>query len=138
MAFGLDDVLGAGLAIINKIIPDPAQRAQMELELIKLKQAGELKDIEVAFALAKGQIDTNIAEASGNSFFQKGWRPYIGWVCGTGLAYQYLAHPFLVWVCLYKGIATPPELNMETLMTLLFGMLGLGVMRTTEKIKSVN
>ena len=66
-------------------------------------------------------------------FFTRGWRPFIGWVCGCGLAYQFLLRPLLIGF-LQRDF---PSLGMDTLLTLLCGMLGLSAMRTTEKVQGV-
>lgn len=138
MAFGLDDAIGAGLSIINKFIPDPAERARMELEVFKAKQAGDFKELDASLQLATGQMEVNKVEAASESLFKSGWRPFIGWICGTGLGYQFLLRPFLVWYSINHGWLAPPDLDMGTLLTLLGGLLGLGVMRTVEKSKGVN
>jgi hypothetical protein len=133
MAFGLDDAIAAGLSIVNKFIPDPAERARMELEVFKAKQAGDFKELDASLQLAQGQIDTNKIEAASESLFKSGWRPYIGWICGNGLAYQFLVYPILV-----SYLPKIVQLDMGTLLTLLGGLLGLGTLRTVEKVKSVN
>lgn len=79
-----------------------------------------------------------VPEPAVASFFTAGARPFILWICGAALAYQYLLCPLAVWVCLLTGhpVAKPPVLD-DTLYQLLFGMLGLGGLRTVEKIKGV-
>jgi hypothetical protein len=129
---GLGSVFDFGSKVIDKIWPDPAQRDAAKLELFKAQQAGEFKEMEQAFELAKGQIAINTAEATNPSVFTSGWRPFIGWVSGTGLAYQFLIYPVLI-----AFIPKIVQLDMGTLLTLLLGMLGLGAMRTTEKVKGV-
>ena len=77
-------------------------------------------------------------EASSTNWFIAGWRPAAAWTCVAGLAYQFLAFPGLVWACVNFGWTSPPALDMGTLNTLLFGMLGLTTARTAEKIKGVH
>ena len=118
-------VLDIGGKLIDRLWPDATQAAQAKLELIKLQQSGELAQIA-------GQLEVNKVEAANPNVWVSGWRPYIGWVCGTGLAYQLLIYPILVaWVPKIQ------QLDMGTLLTLLAGLLGLGAMRTTEKLQGV-
>lgn len=138
MAFGLDDIIGAGLDIINKFIPDPAAKAQAAYQMAQLQQQSEFKELDAQIAEINSQTDTNKVEAANTSVFVAGWRPFIGWICGCGLAYQFFVITLLTWLSAIIHIPAPPELDMGTLVTLLLGMLGLGGMRTFEKINGVN
>lgn len=138
MAFGLDDIIGQGLAIINKFIPDPAQKAQAAFQMAQLQQQTEFKELDAQIAEIQSQTDTNKAEATNASIFVAGWRPFVGWVCGAGLAYQYLVDPLISWVAAIEHWPLPPSLDLSTLITMLGGMLGFGAMRTVEKINGVN
>lgn len=90
-------------------------------------------------AARKDQADVNKAEAGSTSVFVAGWRPFIGWVCGIGLGTQFLVAPLATWIAALCGKAIMfPPLDLGTLGTLLFGMLGLGGMRTYEKVNGVN
>ena len=125
-------VLDIGGKLIDRLWPDPATRDAAKLEMLRLQQSGELAQLASETTLAKAQADINQAEASNPATFVSGWRPFIGWVCGSGLAYQFIVYPIL--------IAWAPkivQLDMGTLLTLLAGMLGLGALRTTEKLKGV-
>jgi hypothetical protein len=127
MAFGIDDAIAAGLKVLDKFVPDPQAKAKAESELRASLQAWD-----------KSQTDVNAVEAANPNLFVSGWRPFIGWVCGAALAYQYAAAPLLMWVAssLHIPLTTPPKLD-DTLWQLVFAMLGLGGMRTFEKIKGV-
>ena len=127
---GLFDVVGK---VADRLWPDPAKKAEAQLEVLKMQQAGEFKQLDADLQLALAQSDVNKVEAAAPDFFTRGWRPFIGWVCGMGLAYQFLVRPLLIGTL---GLAYP-ALETETLLTLLFGMLGLGAYRTAEKIKGV-
>jgi hypothetical protein len=84
----------------------------------------------------KAQIEVNKVEAGSSSLFVSGWRPFVGWTCGVALCYHFVLQPFLMFVLL--SIGNPMELpvfHMETLTTVLMGMLGLGGLRTYEKVK---
>jgi len=79
------------------------------------------------------QTKINEVEAKHRSVFVAGWRPFIGWVCGFALAYNFIIRDLFIWVIDPETV--PPALQMEHLMTVLFGMLGLGGLRTYEKLK---
>ncbi len=80
------------------------------------------------------QTRINEVEAKHRTVFVAGWRPFIGWVCGVALAYNFVIRDFAIWVFGIEQV--PPALQMEHLMTVLVGMLGIGGMRTFEKIKN--
>lgn len=125
--------------VADKIWPDPEKKAQAQLELLKMQQAGDFKELEANLLLAQGQMDINKVEAGSSSLFTSGWRPAVGWVCASGLGYQLLLRPIGGWIALnwFNWTSLPPALELDTLMSLLFGMLGLGAYRTIEKVKGV-
>lgn len=93
-----------------------------------------LKQLDQASATQQGQIEINKTEAAHPSLFVSGWRPGIGWVCVAAFAYQFVAYPFLVWYCTIKALPHPPALH-DVLWELTCGMLGLGSLRSIDKIK---
>lgn len=111
--------------VVNKIWPDKTEQEKAELI--------------AAVSLVQGQLEVNKAEATNTNMFVAGWRPFVGWICGSALAYTYLLYPLLIWVSTIWFPATiPPVLgNNEMLYELLFGMLGMGALRTFEKVKGV-
>jgi hypothetical protein len=117
----ISSALDLGSKLIERLFPDPAQKAAAQLELLKLQQSGELTEIS-------GQLEINKVEASNPNMFISGWRPFIGWVCGTALVVQYIVRPFLPSI---------PSLDMETLMPLVVTLLGMAGYRTFEKTKGV-
>lgn len=117
--------LDIGGKLIDRLWPDPAQANVAKLELFKLQQSGELSQIA-------GQLEINKVEAANPNVFVSGWRPFIGWICGVGLAYQFLIYPILI-----AFVPKVQQLDMGTLITLLGGLLGLGTMRTVEKLNGV-
>ena len=127
--------LEVGLKLLEKLIPDPQAKAQAQLELLKLEQAGEFKELDLDMQGRLAQADINKAEANSGDAFRAGWRPLVGYICALGLGYQLLARPLLEWLSMSLGWAIPPPLETDTLLTLLFGMLGLGAYRTVEKVK---
>jgi len=131
---GIFDLAGK---VFDKLFPNPEEKAKAQLELFKLQQEGAFRELEANLQLAQGQMEINKAEAESPDFFRGGWRPFIGWVCGWGLAYQFLIRPILTFILMVAEtkVQTLPSLELDTLMTLLFGLLGLGAMRTAEKLK---
>ena len=82
------------------------------------------------------QIELNKVEAQHKSRFTSGWRPFIGWVCGIALLYNFIIRDIVSYILIVNNpeAALPPELAMTHLMTVLMGMLGLGSLRTVEKL----
>ncbi len=123
-------------SIIDKLIPDPQAAADAKLKALDMAQKGELAALDADLKLALGQMEVNKAEAS-TDLFRGGWRPFCGWICGAGLGYTFLLKPLLPWAVGLFGVAVPmlPAIDSDALMALLFGMLGLGGLRTYEKVK---
>lgn len=119
-----------GKTIIDRLFPDPAKKAEAELELLKLTQAGDLQKVI-------GQLEINAREAQSASVFVAGWRPFSGWVGGLGLFYAAIGHPLLGYFAVVKGWPVPPTIDTEVLLYVLGGMLGLGTLRTYEKKQGV-
>jgi hypothetical protein len=124
----ITDVVGK---VIDRAWPDPSQAAAAKLQLMTLQQNGELAQIT-------GQLSINQAEASNKSLFVSGWRPFIGWVCGAACAWNWVG------LAMFKfGMSAaghPVTLNaadISEMMPVLTGMLGLGGLRTFEKINNV-
>lgn len=138
MAFGIDDIIGAGLKILDKVIPDPAAKAAAQQEWLRMEQAERLAVLGAEQAQAQGQIDVNKAEAASGSTFVGGWRPFIGWICGAALLYKFLLAPIGYWFAVMAGHPEwlPPVLDAQ-IWELVLGMLGLGGLRTYEKMKGV-
>lgn len=127
---GIFDIFGK---VFDRVWPDESKKAEAQMMLLKMQQEGAFKQIEADLSLALAQSDTNKIEAAAPDLFTRGWRPFIGWVCGMGLAYQFLLRPLLIGTTGHPY----PALETDTLLTLLFSMLGLGAYRTAEKIKGV-
>ncbi len=127
MAFGFDDAIAAGLKVLDKFIPDPEAKAKAETELR-----------ESLMQWDQGQMKVNEAEAGNASIFVSGWRPFVGWTCGVAFAYHYVLQPVALFVAaLFGKTVVLPAFAMESLLTVLLGLLGLGGMRTYEKFKGV-
>ena len=84
----------------------------------------------------KAQLEVNKVEAGHTSKFVSGWRPFTGWVCSVAMAYHFILQPLLTFVLYTFGNEVVlPTFDMTTLTTVLLGMLGLGGMRSFEKVK---
>ena len=132
-------VIEAGIKVIERIFPDPTEAAKAKLELFKLQQEGTLAELASETTIAEKQAEINIAESNSASLFRNGWRPAVGWICALGLSYQFIARPSMNFILAIFGYNVEMgALELETLMTLLFGMLGLGWFRSQEKINGVS
>lgn len=120
--------------VIDKIWPDKNEAEKAKLKLFELQQSGELAQLAALQKSDEGQNEVNKIEAQSDSLFKSGWRPAVGWVCVIGLVYTFFAQPLLAWASVNFNWETPPNLELEQLLTLLFGMLGLGYYRTREKL----
>lgn len=134
--FVLTSVLELGRNILDKVFPDPQARAQAEMELLRLQQEGAFKELDAALQRDLAQANINAIEAGSSNLAIAGWRPAVGWVCVFALAYQYLARPLLPWAMNASGHPVPdmPDLD-QGLMELVFLMLGMGGLRSFDKLK---
>lgn len=128
-------LIEAGMKILDKVIPDPQAKLEAQYKLLALQQAGEFKEIDAQLQMAQGQIDINKIEAANSSVFVSGWRPAMGWTCVAIFFANYIGVPFLSWLSPLLDIPPPPRLDLGEVLPVLLGMLGLGTMRMTEKIK---
>jgi hypothetical protein len=124
---------GPALSLLEKVIPDKKQREKLAHELATMAERH-------AHETALAQIEVNKIEAGSGSNFKGGWRPAIGWICGAAFAYHFVVQPLLIFLIVTFGGEVPdlPKFEMEALMTVLLGLLGLGSLRTFEKYKHVD
>ena len=129
-------LLGIGSKVIDKIFPDPAQRDAAKLELLKMQQAGELAQLAADTNLMIEQLKVNQAEAQNPSVLVSGWRPMIGWVCGAACAWNWIGLPIVKLGLAIAGhqINLAPA-DLTEMLPILMGMLGLGGLRTLEKLQ---
>ncbi len=120
-------VLDIGGKLIDKLWPDPAQRDAAKLELMRLQMSGEL-----------AQIAVNTEEAKSSSIFVAGWRPSIGWICSAACGWNWIGMPITKIVLVSFGVSTEALMpaNLSEMLPILIGMLGLGGLRTVEKLNS--
>lgn len=132
---GLGSLFGLVTKVIDKIFPDKDQADKVKLEMLKMQQEGALKELELEYNLMMKQIDVNVEEAKSEKWWKAGARPFVIWVCGFALAYNYVLMPFIVWTtkAFFPNVPDMPTLDYGELMTLLLGMLGIGTMRTIDK-----
>lgn len=117
--------------IIERIAPDSTSKAKAEAEFLTLIQTQ-------SFQTVLAQLEVNAKEAQHPNIWVSGWRPFAGWICGTGLLYSSMLHPLLSWLAAIKGWPLPPTADTEVLWVVLTGMLGIGTFRTIEKSKGVS
>jgi hypothetical protein len=121
--------------LIDRLFPNKDAQAKERAELMLQAQQIDLQ-------LAQAQNAVNQAEATSTSIFVAGWRPFIGWTCGVAFAYKFVVQPFLIFLLIacdskfdYHAL---PVLDWSDMGTVLMGILGLGGMRTVEKIKGAS
>ena len=133
---GIGSIFDFGSKVIDKIWPNADDAAKAKLAMLQLQQEGAFKELEANLEIAKGQMVVNTAEASSGNKFASSWRPFIGWICGISLCYNYIFMPLFTYIAVWIGNAPAmPVLESGELMTLLLGMLGLSGFRTVEKVK---
>lgn len=125
--------------ILDKVIPDPEARAKAQLDLLRLQQEGQFKELDAQLQVNLAQAEINKIEAASQSGYQAGWRPLAGYVCVAGLVYEFLLRPLLPWALSVYGADAPPLPSLDgVLFELVFGMLGLGTLRTADRWKRMN
>lgn len=126
----LGPLLEMGRTLLDRWVPDPAEKRAAEMELIRMAADGELKQVIA-------QLEINAREAQHPSVFVAGWRPAFGWAGCAGFVYATIAQPLLAWYASVHTLPTPPELNLDLLWVVITGMLGIGGLRTFEKSRGV-
>lgn len=126
-------IFDAVTPVINKVlafIPDPQQRLEAQQALMQGLSQWDSQ-----------QAAINQQEASSNSLFVAGWRPFLGWTCGAAFAYKFVLQPLLVFLLIAFhsdfNVKLLPSLDWTEMSTVMFGMLGLGGMRTFEKFQGI-
>ena len=127
----LGGVLELGKDLLNRFFPNEEERRKAEADFLKLAMDGELKQVIA-------QLEINAREASHKSIFVAGWRPFFGWMGGLAFGYNVILQPVLVWYGQSKGWPIPPTVNSDLLWVVITGMLGIGGMRTYEKMNGVS
>ena len=129
----LPALLPAVTDVIGRFLPEDKQKKAEAERQIEASLLEHLAKIDVA------QLAINKQEAAHRSVFVAGWRPFIGWTCGIALAYNYVLQPILIFVLAQTGhLMDLPAMDLNEIMPVLMGMLGLGGLRTFEKFKGVS
>lgn len=134
---GLSLLIGPVTKIIDKLIPDKEAADKAKIKLIELEQQGDLAELGAMVELNKAQAEINKQEAAHKSLFVAGWRPFIGWTCGLGVFWQFVGYPlaaFMVATFATEPVELP-AITTESLFELILAMLGMGGLRTYEKLK---
>lgn len=124
----LGSLLELGKTLFDRFIPDPAEKAKAEMELIRMAADGELKQVIA-------QLEINAKEAAHPSLWVAGGRPYFLWIGGTGFGYAVILQPLLAWIAAIKGWPAPPLPDVDLLWVVVSGLLGISGLRSVEKIK---
>lgn len=127
-------LLGNSVALIDELFTTDEERSNARLKLLELAHKGQL-----------GQLQVNAVEAKSTSLFVAGWRPAVGWTCVTAFLLSFVVFPCVESIAVYISAFTGeyidltglPKLDLATMMPVLMGMLGLGALRTGEKLKGV-
>ena len=132
VAPGVGKLFDIANTVIERLVPDKALAAKIQAEtqaaIVQAQLAGELSQLEI-----------DKTEAANPSIFVSGWRPFIGWVCGCALAYEFVVAPMAMWAASWAGVhvPAPPKLD-DVLWQLMFGMLGMGSLRSFDKLKGTD
>ena len=149
----IDGLFSLGQTALEKIWPDPTKRSEEMRKLEALRQEGDIAQLNAYVTLMTKQAEINLADAKSGNFFQAGWRPSIGWVGAISLALMYIPKAIVMtviwtWQCIvilqtntniYQiDIPQFPELGVSDIIGLLMAMLGVGAMRSYDKLKKTD
>lgn len=136
----LNGLLAPLTAIVNKLIPDKAAAAQAQIQLQTALAQGQLQqELDQLVSVTVAQSNINQVEAASSSMFVAGWRPFVGWICAAALGYVSILEPvgrFIATVG-FKYAGPFPVIDTSLTMQVLLGLLGMGGLRTYEKVKGV-
>ena len=129
----LQQLIGPVAGLLDKFVEDKDQKARLAHEIATMAE-------KYAQESALAQVEVNKQEAQHRNIWVAGWRPFIGWVCGAALAWHFVLAPIVLFVATWVGVQLPtlPAFDMDSLMTVLLGMLGLGGLRSFEKAKGLS
>lgn len=125
-------LIGPVTGLLDKFIEDKDAKNAMAHDIATMAE-------KAAHEAAMAQAQANTEQAKHPSLFVAGARPAIMWICAAAMGYHFVLQPFLVFGVLVAGVELPPlpELDMASLMPVLLGILGLGGMRSYEKVKGI-
>lgn len=126
----LGPLLEMGNTLLDRFVPDPEKKREAEMELVRMAAGGELKQVIA-------QLEINAREAAHPSIFVSGGRPLFLWIGGFAFAYATIVQPVLTWAARIKGWPDPPDVNTDLLWVVVTGLLGIGGLRSIERVKGV-
>ena len=128
----LQALIGPVAGLLDKFIEDKDTKNALAHEISTMAERH-------AQELAKGQLEVNKVEAASKSMFVAGWRPAVGWVCVLGMASNFIIIPMANFgLAIAESSITIPLIDTSTMMPVLMGVLGLGAMRSVEKVQGVS
>jgi hypothetical protein len=138
----ISNLLGAGDVVravgdsLDKLFTSDDERNEKRLELAKAERDFSLSALTLLEKSDEKQGDVNIEEIRTGSIFMAGWRPAIGWIGVLALAYQFVLYPLLLW--LHISDKPPQPLDAGVLFSMVTGMLGIGAMRSFDKMQETD
>jgi len=120
---------------VDKLFTSDEERQEKQNELLKANREFDYLENKLIAEQNTAQAEVNKVEAANTSLFVAGWRPAIGWVGALALFYQFILYPLLCWI---PGIDAPPVPNSDALYPLIMGMLGIGTLRSFDKLKGTD
>ncbi len=118
------DAVSAVGNVVDQLFTSDEEKAQAAILMEKIRQKPQLLQAEI-----------NRVEAGHRSLFVAGWRPFIGWVCGFGFLWAFLLHPLFEWIVVLRGLdIAAPGIITDNMMELVLALLGLGTLRSVEKM----
>ncbi|VAX07341.1 hypothetical protein MNBD_ALPHA03-1861 [hydrothermal vent metagenome] len=118
------DAVSAVGNVVDQLFTSDEEKAQAAILMAKIRQKPQLLQAEI-----------NRIEAGHRSLFVAGWRPFIGWVCGFGFLWAFLLHPLFEWIVVLRGLdISAPGIVTDNMMELVLALLGLGTLRSVEKM----
>lgn len=132
-------ILGGVIDSVGKIIDNVWTSDKEKLELA-------IREKEIDASIAQSQMAVNQQEAAHANLFVAGWRPAIGWIGATAIAYQFLFYPLMMWIWVFgqgKGwipaaLNPPPMIKADELWVIITGMLGVAGLRSWDKKNGVS
>lgn len=136
---GIGSVFDFGSKVIDRLFPDPAKAQEAKIELFKLQQSGELTKLANDTQIVMGQLEINKEEAKSSDKFVSRGRPFVIWVGGFGFAYVSIVEPIMRFIAtvIYGYTGTFPAIDTALTLQVLFGLLGLGALRSWDKKNGV-
>lgn len=130
----LGDVIREVGGLVRQVLPDPKAQAELDYKFAELADKADERET----SLLLGQIEVNKVEASSSNLFVAGWRPAIGWVSAAALGWTWMVAPLLKWIATLAHFQTEvPALPGDSIYPIVLAMLGVGTMRTVEKMRGV-